>query len=341
MQWQQASLPVKAGGLGIRNVKSIASPAFLASVSKTKQLQDCLLSQCQTVFPDHHYDIYLNEWCQNNQTIQPPVGLLSTKQKSWDKPLIDKISSNLYASQPDDHNRARLLAASAAHSGDWLQALPISSCGLRLDDEAVRVAVGLRLGTNLCDQHRCPCGTVVDCRGTHGLSCKRSSARIARHSHINDIIHRALIRAKIASVKEPVGLSRTDGKRPDGLTLVPWQAGKNLVWDVTVTDTIASSYLKSTSITAGSAAELAASRKEEKYVDMAITHIFAPLAFETLGPICSKALVFLKELGHRLTLATDDKRETVFLFQRLSVAIQRYNAVCFADTFSSFLCDFD
>ena len=112
------------------------------------------------------------------------------------------------------------------------------------------MAVGLRLGTNLCDQHRCPCGTMVNCRDTHGLSCKRSSARIARHSYINDIIHYindiihyindiihyindiihcALVRAKIASVKEPVGLSRTDGKHLYGLTLIPWQVGKNLV----------------------------------------------------------------------------------------------------------------
>jgi len=39
-----------------------------------------------------------------------------------------------------------LLAASSQHSGDWLFAVPIASCGLKLDDEAVRVAVGLRLG---------------------------------------------------------------------------------------------------------------------------------------------------------------------------------------------------
>ena len=41
---------------------------------------------------------------------------------------------------------ASFLAATARHSGDWLFALPIASCGLKLDDEAVRVAVGLRLG---------------------------------------------------------------------------------------------------------------------------------------------------------------------------------------------------
>jgi len=29
-----------------------------------------------------------------------------------------------------------------------------------------------------------------------------------------------------ASLKEPSGLFRTDGKRPDGLRLVPWQSGK-------------------------------------------------------------------------------------------------------------------
>jgi len=37
--------------------------------------------------------------------------------------------------------RARFPAAQAPHSGDWLLALPIANCGLRLDDEAVRVAV--------------------------------------------------------------------------------------------------------------------------------------------------------------------------------------------------------
>jgi hypothetical protein len=290
LQWQQASLPVKNGGLGIRSVVSVATPAFLASVSSTKQLQDRLLSRCLLDIPDHHFDTIFANWRAIHQLVQPPAGVSANKQKAWDKPCIDKTYSTLLASQVDDQSRARLLAASAPHSGDWLQALPISSCGLRLDDESVRVA--------------------------HGLSCKKSSARTARHSYLNDVIHRALVRAKVASVKEPVGLLRTDGKRPDGLTLVPWQAGKNAVWDVTVADTLATSYVASTSVTAGSAAELAASRKEDKYTELSTTHNFVPLAFETMGPMCSKALVFLGELGRRLTIATDDPRETMFLFQR-------------------------
>ena len=58
-----------------------------------------------------------------------------------------------------DLDRARLFTAvSAQHSGDWRHARPISPCGLRLDDEAIRVAVGLSLGTDLCHPNSCPCG---------------------------------------------------------------------------------------------------------------------------------------------------------------------------------------
>jgi hypothetical protein len=38
----------------------------------------------------------------------------------------------------------------------------------------------------------------------------------------------------VNSTLEPNGLSRDDGKRPDGMTLVPWNKGQPLVWDVTV-----------------------------------------------------------------------------------------------------------
>ena len=82
------------------------------------------------------------------------------------------------------------------------------------------------LGINLCEPHHCPCGKLVNARGTHGLSCKRGAARAIRHHQLNDIVCRALVRAKIPSVLEPSGQSRGDGKRPDGMTFIPWQGGK-------------------------------------------------------------------------------------------------------------------
>src|SRR5918995_2564095 len=123
-----------------------------------------------------------------------------------------------------------------------------------MDDEAVRMAVGLRLGTRTCEPHACPCGAMVTADGSHGLSCGHGPGRITRHAVLNDLISRSLTRAGVPNIKEPSGLSRTDGKRPDGLTLIPWSKGRSLVWDVTVIDTVAPSYLHATSAAAGAAA---------------------------------------------------------------------------------------
>ena len=161
--------------------------------------------------------------------------------------------------------------------------MPISSVGLRMDDDVIRVAVGLRLGANLCEPHMCTCGVPVDARGTHGLACKRSAGRHPRHGLLNDVVWRAMLRAQVPSCKEPAGLSRSDGKRPDGVSLIPWSRGRCVTWDVTSPDTLAPSHLPSSATQAGSAAARAEAAKTLKYSALAITHVFVPLAFETLG----------------------------------------------------------
>ena len=148
-----------------------------------------------------------------------------------------------------------MLAVSAPHAGDWLMALPVTSCGLRLDNESIRVAVGLRLGCVLCSAHRCSCGAVVSDRGIHGLSCRLAVGRLARHNAINDIIHRALGSAGVPAVLEPRGLTSSDERRPDGLTMIPWSEGRCLAWDATVSDSLADSHLNRTVHVAGAAAE--------------------------------------------------------------------------------------
>ena len=67
-----------------------------------------------------------------------------------------------------------LLAARAPHSGDWLLALPITASGLRLEDEAVRISVALKLGSELGSPHSCCCGSLVEATGVHGLVCKQA-----------------------------------------------------------------------------------------------------------------------------------------------------------------------
>ena len=331
LQWIQATLPVRNGGLGVRRVSSLAPSAFLASAAGTRDLQALILSKCQCP-TDAHITSVMSVWTSRLGCTSSAVRD-SSKQHSWDQPCVDADITALKLALTDNRDKARFLAVAAPHSGDWLNALPISTCGLRLDNETIRIAVGLRLGCKLCESHQCPCGVKVDTLGSHGLSCRQSSGRSARHFQLNDLVWRALQRADIPSIKEPLGLIRTDGKHPDGLTLIPWKGGKSMTWDATVTDTVAESYLNTTAVEAGAAAEAAASRKEAKYSQIINSHIFIPLAFETLGPINSKGAAFLSELGRRISTCTGDPRESSFLYQRLSVTIQRFNRIAFEGSF--------
>ena len=85
----------------------------------------------------------------------------------------------------------------------------------------------------------------------------------------------------------------------------------------------------------GSVAEMAASRKEAKYAALQTHHIFQPITVETLGPINESARAFLDDLGLRISVLSGDDREHLFLFQRISVVIQRFNAVLLHDGFPS------
>src|SRR6218665_385151 len=107
-----------------------------------------------------------------------------------------------------------------------------------------------------------------------------------------------------------------------------------LAWDATVIDTLAESYRARSSEAAG-VAEIAAERKSAKYTAILSAYSFVPLAFETLGSINHEGMAFFNNLGHRLAQITGDSRETTFLYQRLSVAIQRFNALAFRGTFGT------
>ena len=70
----------------------------------------------------------------------------------------------------NEEERDCLLSVSTKESGAWLRALPVTALGLRMDDNTVRVAVGLRLGTAVCGPHSCQfCGSAVDALGRHTL----------------------------------------------------------------------------------------------------------------------------------------------------------------------------
>ena len=88
-------------------------------------------------------DLYCVEWgvklysTPTNQSSDP----LPVKQSVWGKPGILSSRTTVESAISDSCQKARFLAAVASQSGDWLLALPVTSSGLQLTDEAVRVTV--------------------------------------------------------------------------------------------------------------------------------------------------------------------------------------------------------
>lgn len=324
--WAQASLPVNFGGLGVRSAVVVAPSAFLASSHASADLVDLLVPDGSAFQSSPFIEDALALWSQDHPH-SPPEGVEAGKQKAWDSVRSRLIADELLQNAKDDTDRVRLLAVSTKESGAWLEALPVTSLGLRLDDTALRIGVGLRLGIPICSPHVCQhCGCAVDSFGRHGLSCKKIGDRHYRHGALNEIIKRALISAHVPCRLEPQGLFRSDGKRPDGASLVPWKSGKLIAWDATCRDSFAPSYRSSSTHSPGAVANLAESSKCRKYQHLSPSHCFTPVAFESLGAVGSMTLAFLKDIGRRIHLVTGEARASFFLLQRLSVAVQRGNS---------------
>ena len=329
--WCQATLPCRLGGLGIPSPEAVAPAAFLASVHSTRSLVGALLG-VDNLPSDELTSNACEVWSQISH-IQSPQNNLC-KQASWSAPIHDRFLERLYLAT-DSQTISRLEGCRAPGAGDWLNALPSGTLGLRLSNEQFSIAVGLRLGAQVCSTHKCVCGAEVDPTGQHALICKKTKSRFCRHSLGNDAIHRALASAEVPSTLEPLGLCRSDGKRPDGLTLFPWARGKSLVWDFTCVHRLAASYSRHATAPGAVIAAQAEEKKVSKYSELARQYVVQPVAVETLGGLGPSTQSFLAELGRRIASVSGNKRAAEFLRQRIGIAVQAGNASCVKESFAS------
>ena len=98
-----------------------------------------------------------------------------------------------------------------------------------------------------------------------------------------------------------------------------------MVWDYTCRDTLAQSHVAGTSKEAGKAAQEAKTTKRNIYRELSTNYNVIPIAMETMGSWGPSGLKFVKEIGSRIAEATGEKRSKFYLFQSISMAVQRGN----------------
>ena len=127
----------------------MAPSAYLSSTAASADLVSALLPESD-LFP--FSEAALARWSEGHSDA-PPTGAGAKIQKNWDGIVTQNLASTLLQGASDDLERTRLLAAMDKDSGASLQALPLTSVGLWMDDSTLRIAVGLRLGTPICTPH--------------------------------------------------------------------------------------------------------------------------------------------------------------------------------------------
>ena len=235
----------------------------------------------------------------------------------------------LLRAAPDETARARLLASQKRETGEWLQAPPMSALGLHMDNKVIRVAAGLRLGL----PHKChQCSADVNHLGLHGLGCRKSQGWHPRHAAVNELIRKSLASAKIPSHLEPSGIMRSDGKRPDEATEMPWKNSRTMLWDATCPDNFALSHVAHAAREAGTVTSQAERNKCQKYAFLSTSHHFVPIAIETSGVFRPEAASFFGEPGRQIRAENGEPRSQQFLLQGITVAVEQGNVAAVLGT---------
>jgi len=245
----QSIPPAAKGRLGIRSAVDLSLSSFLSSLHSPSDLVSSILSASGISVESSFLHEALDQW--SAEYPMPP----EDHRHGWDELLYDHHFSALLNSASDAKTKACLLSVASSESGAWLGALPVPFLGIKLDDESLRIALGLRLGVPIVVEHKCVCRANVDVFGTHGLSCRHSGGCIPWHAAVNESVRRALVSGGVPAVLEPMSVCHDDGKRPDGMPLIPWRQGLPLLWDFTCSDTLAPSKVSRGAIRLANSAE--------------------------------------------------------------------------------------
>ena len=103
------------------------------------------------------YDDSLERWFELGKIEMAPENEI---QKNWTLTIFDsEIADLILLLEPTDVTIFN--AFQDRFSSQWLKVIPCKNLRLKLSNQQLRIAIGLRLGSKNCERHKCVCGKDV------------------------------------------------------------------------------------------------------------------------------------------------------------------------------------
>ena len=137
--------------MGVSSARLLALPAFLASAVGAK---DALSEIFGLEHVDGKYDDALKRWFDLGKI---EMALENEIQKNWTEPIFDsEIADLILRLEPTDVKKFN--AFQDRFGSQWLNVIPCKNLRLKLSNQQLRIAIGFRLGSKICERHKCVCG---------------------------------------------------------------------------------------------------------------------------------------------------------------------------------------
>ncbi len=312
---RQAALPVKWGGMGIRNPVWTAEHNLYTSQFCTSALQASLRANTNLNVGDHRRKVRVGRELAEEST----------------REMYDEILADLC--HQGDSRRLNRVAA----TGSWLTVDPDEANGTTLTPEEFRDSARLRLGLTPLNLPSTCDGCMAPFTVDHGLSCKQGGLVTMRH---NDVCHEwhglcAAAFHPLAVTDEPlIHPGRNDGtvaseERGDVMVRGFWETGREAVFDVRITDADAPSQCQT------SVEQLLRRHskfKKDKYLRPCLEYRrhFTPLVFTVDGAMAPETAKAVRHLSERLASKWDAPRGfvTQYVRSRLAISLVRATTYC-------------
>ena len=325
------SLPVRLGGLGLRNPAVESPSTFQASQRLTAPLVALIVAQ------------------ESKQIVDPDsISTIKRNIKTSNRLRQIQLARNVHDQLPPQLKRCVDLAQEKG-SSSWLSVLPLEEHGFYLHKGEFRDALCLRYGWNLgSTPQTCNCGAQFSV--DHAMICHMGGFPTIRHNELRDITATLLTEVCHNVTTEPTlqplsgetfdarSTNTNDGARVDIRARGFWNASQDAFFDVRVFYPNASSNRSTTTSSAYRRHEQAKKREYGQRIREVEHGVFTPLVFSSTGGMGREAATFYKRLASMISQKQQHPYPTVmgWLRCRLSFASLRSAIMCIRGSRSSF-----